>query len=85
MCRSTNTSVATNLSAVDLCQRFVSIFIKNLVLKELKVGYTLFQSKEWVCVQGLLSIIRAVSLRLRGTRRKIRSFPFEDEAALSYV
>jgi len=36
----------------------------------------------WLRVQSQLSIIRAVSLRLRGTRRKIRALPFEDGAAI---
>lgn len=36
----------------------------------------------WLRVQCQLSIIRAVSLRLRGTRRKIRSLPFEDGAGI---
>jgi len=40
------------------------------------------QIMEWVRVQTQLSIIRAVSMRLRGTRKKIRSLPFEDGSAL---
>lgn len=32
-----------------------------------------------------LSIIRVVSLRLRGSREKVRSLPFEDGAPFPYV
>lgn len=37
----------------------------------------------WLRVQSQISVIRAVSMRLRGTRRRIRGLPFEDGAALS--
>lgn len=37
--------------------------------------------KEWACVQSQL-VIHMVSLRVRGMRKKIRSLPFEDGAAL---
>ena len=36
--------------------------------------------KNFVYVQTEFSIIRAVSMRLRGTRRMIRSIPWEDGA-----
>ena len=38
----------------------------------------------WMRVQSQLSIIRAVSLRLRGKRKKIRSLPYEDGAAMPF-
>lgn len=40
------------------------------------------QTLGWIRIQGQMSIIRAVSLRLRGTRRHIRYLPYEDGAAL---
>lgn len=39
---------------------------------------------KWVRVQSQLSIIRAISLHLRGTRQNIRSIAFEVVPALLY-
>lgn len=36
----------------------------------------------WLRIQNQFAVIRAISLRIRGTRRRIRSLPFEDGAAM---
>jgi len=45
----------------------------------------LSQVTSWVKVKIQYSIIRAVSLRLRGTRKKIRSLGLEDGSALPHI
>lgn len=43
---------------------------------------TVLSSTEW---QSQFSVIRAISLRFRGSRRKITCLPFEHGVAISYL
>lgn len=61
----------------------LTAFLRSF-FKYLNRTYTfiLFIYFGWLRIQNQISIIRSVSLRLRGTRGKIRSLPFEDGAAI---
>ena len=50
-----------------------------------KWSKSLSQVTAWVRIKIQFSIIRAVSLRLRGTRKNIRSLGVEDGAGLPYI
>ncbi|BET01737.1 Hypothetical protein NTJ_14553 [Nesidiocoris tenuis] len=71
------------VSAEGVMHREYETFLKQMAITlSEKWSKPLSQTTQWVRVKTQMSVIRAISMRIRGTRRRIRSLGLEDGAPI---